>query len=264
METPASGYHCQLMAGVAIKAFATALEERAVNGQVAIPVIRRLSDVLSQIPGPLARHYARVEENCGTNFALQQLDRQRTNYVGRIAVKTFSHLMADPSSGIGRKHLGSFFSALRMIQGEEVYADLQDKCAMIVATLPHKNGTVPWGDFYAHPEVMLILEKIQVSVARTLRRFEPRKDWFLIVMNTTHTSQSLGSTTFIGKSGPASVSVQEFGEIHLMRLLSAMFANVHPSALGDEDKAAFLSRWGVTVEAMFGPLFVEIAKRMQR
>ncbi|TAN79710.1 MAG: hypothetical protein EPN20_00295 [Magnetospirillum sp.] len=264
MEASGSGYHCQLNAGVAIKAFATALEEQAVDGRVAVPVIRRLSDVLSKVPGPLTQHYASVERICGNNFALQQLDRQRTNYVGRIAVKTFSHLMADPQSGIERKHLGSFFSALRMILGEEVYSDLQDKCATIVATLPNRNGTVPWSEFYAHPEAAVILEKILVSVARTLRRFEPRKDWFLIVMNTTPTSHSLGSKAFIAKSGPATIVAQEFGEIHLMRLLSAMFANTHPTVMSDEDKAGFLTRWNVSVEAMFGPLFVEIAKRMNR
>ena len=264
MEAAASGQNCRRAAGVAIKALAAALEEQAVDGQVAIPVIRRLSDMLSKGPGPLALHYASVEQVCSTNFALQQLGRQRTNYVGRIAVKTFSHLMTDPRSGIERRHLGSFFCALRMILGEEVYCDLQDKCGAIVATLSQQNGMVSWSEFYRHPEIVLTLERIQVSVARTLRRFEPRKDWFLIVMNTAPTSHSLGSRAFIAPSGPSPKSVHDFSEMSLMRLLNAMFANVRPGAMRDEDKAGFIARWGVTVETMFGPLFLEVAKRLHR
>jgi hypothetical protein len=264
MEASAPGNNCHLSAGLAIKAFATALQAQAINGQVPLPVILRLSEALSKEPGPLARHYATVERLCCSSFALQQMDRQRTNYVGRIAVKTFSHLMADPLSGIDRRHLGSFFSALRMILGEKVYSDLQETCRAIIATLPPQNGSIAWTAFYGHPDIVLILERIQVAVARTLRRFEPRKDWFLIVMNTNPTSQSLGSTAFVTKGGPASKSVQDFSEANLMRLLEAMFANVRPAAMSDGDKAGFLNRWGVSVETVFGQLLVEITRRQHR
>ncbi len=258
MGSAMMGSHCRSTASLAIKAFAEALEEQAVGGRVSVSTIRRLSEVLSQVPGPLAAHYAIAEQTCVSNFAMQQMDLQRTNYVGRIAVKTFSHLLLDPSSGIGRKHLTPFFSALRMILGEEIHDSLQEKCAAVVAQLSETSGVTPWEEFYAHPEVVRITEIVLVSMAKALRRFEPRKDWLLIVMNSNPTSQSTGSTAFIARTGPSSKTVQGFNEANLMVLLDAMFSSVRPSAMNDEAKVAFRARWGLGVEEMFGPLFVEI------
>jgi len=258
------GMPCHKTGGIAIRAFAAALAEQAVGGQVSVSTIRRLCDVLSQWQGPLAGHYANAEHGCVTQFTVEQEARHRANYLGRVVVKTFSHLLGEPESGISRDHLTPFLSAVQIILGEDTHTELQAKCAEIIEELPQKNRLTPWDEFFSHPQTALILEQVLVSIAKTFQRFETRKDWFLIVMNSTPNSKSIGSTALVAKSGPQIKQTAEFGEAHLMRLLSALFAGMHPASMTEQAKTDFQSRWGTSVEDLFGPLFVEISKRVKR
>jgi len=208
--------------------------------------------------------YASSERSCQDIFALRQVDGQRTNYIGRIVTKTFSHVLDDRSSGITRSHLGRFFTALRMILGEEVYDDLQSRCAAIAAEVSRgDDGVTRWEAFYHHPDVMLIRERVLVSIARTFRRFEPRKDWLMIVMNSSPGSRSIGGSAFVtaaqGKRG-----ADEFGDAKFLLVFDALFASCAPKAMDDAQRAEFLSRWQVAPEAVFGPILSELARLRAR
>ena len=238
-------FGCQQNASFAIRAFAAALTDQAVDGRVSLSAIQRLCEVLSHAQGPLLRHFENADQDCAAQFSLEQEARQRANYLGRIVVKTFSHLLGDSGTGIDRKHLQPFLGAVEMVLGEVRYTELQDRCKAIIDTIPRKGRLIPWDEFFLHPEALIVLEEIQISLARTFANFEARKDWFLIVMNSTHADQSASSQTR---------KPLDFGESQLVSLLSGVFASVRPSEMTDQAKTEFLSRRGVSVEATFGPL----------
>jgi hypothetical protein len=252
------GSPCHRTANFAIRAFAGALESQARDGLVSVEAIRRLRDALAREPGPLAPSFASAEHSCVSAFQARQMHQVRRNYVGRIVVKRLGDLVADDGPDLSRSQLGPLFNALRIIIGEEVYESLQDQCSQVLATLD-ADDPGRWDAFYAHPEIRLIGERICVSLARSFRRFEPRKEWFLTVMNSNLASQSLGSSAFVVRK-PAAVPVsgRYFGEVQLARLLTALFAPFRD--LAGDDARAFEARWGSAPGAVFGPIFVEIAR----
>lgn len=253
------GARCRNTAGIVVRAFAGLLEEQAVGGQVSVDAIRRTCAVVGGDGALLSDLYAGSERSCQDVFAMRQMDGQRTNYIGRIVTKTFAHLLDDRAAGLGRTHLGRFFTALRMILGEEVHDDLQARCAAIAAEAAGAGGTIHWEEFYRHPEVLLIRERVLVSVARTFRRFEVRKDWLQIVMNSSPSSRSVSSSAFVAAK-PGKRATDEFGDSLFLRMFDAMFACCDPKTMGDEERAAFTARWQVTPEVMFGPLLAELAR----
>lgn len=258
------GARCRSTAGIVVRAFAGLLEEQAVGGQVSVDTIRRTCQAVGGAGDLLDDLYAGAERTCQDLFVLRQVDAQRVNYVGRIVTKTFAHVLDDRSSGITRSHLGRFFAALRMILGEEVYDEIQGRCAAIAAEASSGNGGVTrWEAFYRHPETLLIRERILVSVARIFRRFEARMDWLLIVMNSSPGSRSLGGGAFVAAK-PGKRCTDDFDAAKFLKVFQALFA---PCDLQDWDEGmrkAFQARWQVTPEAVFGPLLAELAQLRHR
>jgi hypothetical protein len=254
------GARCRSTAGIVVRAFAGLLEEQAVGGQVSVDAIRRTCAVVGGGGDALLSDlFAGSERSCQDIFAMRQMDAQRTNYIGRIVTKTFAHLLDDRAAGLSRTHLGRFFTALRMILGEEVHDDLQARCAGIAAGLAGPGGATRWEEFYRHPEVLLVRERVLVSVARTFRRFETRKDWLQIVMNSSPANRSLASSAFVAAK-PGKRATDEFGDSMFLRMFDAMFACCDPETMGEGERAAFTARWQVAPEAVFGPLLVELAR----
>ncbi len=252
------GARCRHTAGIVVKAFAGLLEEQAVGGQVSVDTIRRTCSVVGGGGDMLDDFYAGTERSCQDLFALRQVDGQRTNYVGRVVTKTFAHVLDDRASGITRAHLGRFFTALRMILGEEVYDELQGRCAAIAAEVSSGGtGVTRWEAFYRHPEIMLIRERVLVSVARTFRRFEPRKDWLLIIMNSSPATRTIGGSAFVATK-PGKRCTDEFGEGKFLLMFDALFATYRPSSMDEGRCTEFLARWQVTAEAIFGTIFMEM------
>lgn len=258
------GSRCRSTAGTVVRVFAGLLEEQAVGGQVSVDAIRRTCAVVGGGGEILDDLYASSERSCQDIFVLRQMDSQRTNYIGRIVTKTFAHVLDDRASGITRSHLGRFFTALRMILGEEVYDELQGRCAAIAAEVSRgSDGVTRWEAFYQHPDVMLVRERVLVSIARTFRRFEPRKDWLMIVMNSSPANRSIGGSAFVA-AAPVRREAEGFGDAKFLLVFGALFASCDPKAMDDAHRADFLSRWQVAPEAVFGPILVELARLRTR
>ena len=252
------GSRCRHTAGIVVKAFAGLLEEQAIGGQVSVDAIRRTCSVVGGGGDMLDDFYAGTERTCQDLFALRQVDGQRTNYVGRIVTKTFAHVLDDRASGITRAHLGRLFTALRMILGEEVYDELQGRCGAIAAEVSFGAvGVTRWEAFYRHPEIALIRERVLVSVARTFRRFEARKDWLLIVMNSSPAARTIGGSAFMAAT-PGKRCTDEFGEGKFLLMFDALFASYRPDSMDERQCTGFLARWQVAAEAIFGPIFMEL------
>lgn len=261
---PEAGKRCRDMVGVTMRAYMELLQRAAVNGSVALDQVVRIGNAVMAAGGPLATYYAQTEAKCDAIFALGTAERKRVDYLGRLLVQPFAQLLDDPDSGIDRTHLPQFFAAVRMICGDETHAQLKARCAVFAEEHRTPQGLIDWPQFHQDPYAEQVLEQVLVTIARSFRRFEPRKDWFLIVMNSTPQSVSLGSSVFVAKKPEDKVTVSEFSEAAMCRLFEALFASMRPDALTSARREVFAARWGATPEKTFGPLFTDLAALSRR
>ena len=260
---PEGGQRCRNVATVAIRALLDLIEEGAENGQVSLEAVRRIGQAVMSARGPLSSVYAKTQSSCQATFELHALERKRTDFLGRIVTQPFADLLDDHTSGVERKHLAQLFAAVRMMVGEEVYEDLRNRAACAAESHRTPEGPVDWEAFYADPEARAVQEQVLVTMGRSFRRFEPRKDWFLIVMNSNPSTVSLGSSVFVAKKAEDK-AVREFTEVNMCKLFRALFASVRPDAFDDVHRRAFTERWGSDPEKIFGVMFVELQALCQQ
>jgi hypothetical protein len=242
-DAAADGAHCRSMAVQTLKAFLAALERHATGGMVSLDNARRAAAALIAGDPAMANAFARSEAHCEASFALANVERQRHDHLARLITRPFAHLLDDPAVGLERRHLGQLFAAMRMMLGDEVHRGA--------------DGLIEWDGFYGDSRCRELLETVLVTMAKSFRRFEPRKDWFLIMMNSTPSSVSVGSNAFVPLKPEDRVKGQ-FTEGHLVRLFDAMFDPMRPNHFDAAARAAFTQRFGATPESLFGPFFVEI------
>ena len=257
------GKRCRGVSGVAIRALIDLLDESATDGVVTMDVVRRIANAVLSARGPLSEYYAHWEEGCDSAFALRRIEKQRVDFIGRIITQPFHALLDERNSGVERKHLPQFFAAVRMIVGEEPFDLLRTRANQAAERHRTEEGMVAWDDFYRDYDVVAIFEHLAVSVARSFRRFDPRRDWFLIIMNSSPSSISTASNAFIPKKAEDKVT-REFSEGHMVRLFQAFFSEFRPETFLPERKAVFMERWGSEPEKVFGPIFVNLLTMSQQ
>lgn len=255
-KSPA-GTHCRQTAGVALRAFLDLIEETAVDGKISVEAARRVAEAIMAANGPIATVYSHAEIACEDAFTTRRIESQRRDRLGWLITQNFAHLLDDPQSGIGRKNLAQFFAAIRMILGDEMHETMRARCAVLAELYRTPEGIVDWDRFYVDAEADLLREQVLVAIARSFRRFEPRVDWFLIVMNCNATAVSLGSGAFIPRK-PDEKIIQDFSIRSFCHLFQALFEPVRPESFDVAGRAAFAARWGSPPEKIFGPLLVEL------
>lgn len=254
---------CRHATGIAIRAFLDLLSDAAQDGKVGMDTARRIGAAILSAEGPLSEFYYHTQAACEAGFALHQAETKRVDALGRLVTQSFARHLDVPGTGLERRHLPQFFAALRLILGEETHEELK-AAALDIAERHHEGGggLIAWEQFYADPEAQAVLERVQVTIARSFRRFDPRKDWFLIVMNSNPNSVSLGSSVFVPKRPEDKAGT--FGEAQMCRLFTGFFASMRPDRFDSARKAAFTETWGQPPEKIFGPLFVEVTAMAQR
>lgn len=253
----AAGTRCRQTSAVAIRTFLDLMEEAAVDGRIGLDQARRIAEAIIGAEGPITAVYARAEAGCEDAFTIRQIDGLRRDRLGRLMARPFAHLFDEPGSGIERKNLPQFFTAIRMILGDDEYEARKARCGEIAEGCRDADGMVDWNRFHVDSEAAAIREQVQVAIARSFRRFEPRVDWFLIVMNSTTSAISLGSSAFIPRKAEDKPA-HEFTERNFCRLFEALFADWRPENVDEARRAAFEKRWGSPPGKIFGPLFVDL------
>lgn len=252
-----AGTRCRQASAVALRTFLDLMEEAAVDGRIGLDQARRIAEAIIGADGPITAVYARAEAGCEEAFTIRQIDALRHDRLGRLVTRPFAHLFGLPAAGIERKNLPQFFTALRMILGDDEYDALKARCGEIAEGCRDAEGIVDWDRFHADDEAAAIREQMLVAIARSFRRFEPRVDWFLIVMNSTTSAISLGSSAFIPRKAEDKPA-HEFTERNVCRLFEALFADWRPEHFDEARRAAFEKRWGSPPAKIFGPLFVDL------
>ncbi len=198
---------------------------------------------------------------CTFAFHRAAIECQRSDILGRLVVEPFAGLL-DQQSGMERKRLGQFLSAIRMMVGEEDHEDLRNKAALLADTHRDIDGIVDWDEFHADPAAGLILEHVLVSIANSFRRFDSRRDWFLVVLNANPSAVSTASNAFV-QLKPEDRARFAFTENHMARVFDALFASVRRDTFTSDRLRRFGKRWNAPPDKIFGPLFLEVARLHQ-
>ncbi len=257
-KRPAGGRRCRALVGSALKTFLDVVERTAdEGGSVSMDQVRRIATAFMAAEGPLTAFYEKTESTCDAVFEMASIERKRIDYLGRLITHPFGHLLDQPGSGIERKHLAQFFAAVRMILGDEMHSELKAKIRLIAETHRGEGGLIEWDSFHGDPRAFLLLERVLVTIARSFRRFDPRKDWFLIMMDSSPSAVSVASNAFVPKR-PEDKAQRQFSERQMVQLFEALFAPVHPTTYDDARRGGFVAHYGSEPQAVFGPFFVEL------
>jgi hypothetical protein len=257
------GHRCREVVVLAMRAFLDLLDNAVVGETIAVDAVRRIAQAVMAAEGALASYYDHHAGGCAAFFELIKIERHRTDFFGRALVEPLVPLFDDVGSGVDRKVLPHLFAAIRMILGDELYTDYKDRCTGIANELRAGADFVPWEKFHADARVQQVREDTLVAIANSFKRFAPRKDWFLIVMNNDPKMISLGSNMFVPKSAEDMLE-HAFGEANFVRMIKALFTSVRPGGFDAGQRASFLARHGATPEAVFGAFFVELTMLEQR
>lgn len=230
------GRRCRMQWEPVLNNFLDVLDRAARNGSIEMEQVRLLADAFLRAEGPMAEYYAKSEGRCIDAFAAQSNDHKRQDHLGRLVAKPFAGLFTQ-AGGMDRRHLPQFFSTIRMILGDEVHADLRARAKLIAEAHRDENGVVNWEAFHADPRAVRILDRVRAMIAKSFRRFEPRKDWLLLVMNQAPVSVSLGSNIFVQK-GQAQREVPPFTERQMLQMFDALFADLAPGRLSADRQTA--------------------------
>jgi hypothetical protein len=252
------GHRCREAVVLAVRAFLDLLETSATGETIPVEVVRRIAHAVMNAEGALSTYYDLHAMGCSAFFELVKSEQKRTDFFGRVITEPLVPLLNDPTSGFERKNLPPFFSALRMILGDDVYTEYKDRCLRVANELRGGSNLLLWPEFFLDRRTVEVMEGTLVAVAHSFKRFTPRKDWFLIVMNTDPQSLSLGNT-FVVPINIDEKPEHAFGEAEFIRLFKALFAPVHPGKFDALRRAAFASKYGATPETLFDPLFADLA-----
>lgn len=233
--------------------FMKLVKERASHGQVSIADLEKVAGALSAASSsPLATLFESSEKTCFAQHEMEIIKRMRSDAFGRLLVHRFAPLLEDGT--VARSLLPNFFSAIKMILGDEELQRLQDEAATVVGDLK-SDGPFSWDEFYGMPAALDIVDRALVRISRAFRRFEMRRDWFVKLMAHNPSSVSLGSNVFL----PIKREAATFGEAEFFALMKALFRDVRPGRIDARRQKAITDRFGEPPAKIFAPLFDGLA-----
>lgn len=233
---PKAGLRCRAQWEPALRGFLGILERASSNGTISMEQVHRLATAFLRAEGAVGDHFARSENSCREAFAHADMERKRHDHLGRLVARPFASLFANGGTSLDRRHLPQFFTALHMMLGDDIHADLRNRARIVAESYRGKDDSLDWNGFHQDGRSQRILDQVRIFIAKSFRRFETRRDWFLLVMNQAPASTSLASNAFVSRSAEER-SVPPFTEVHMLRLLQALFNDCDPASMSRERRA---------------------------
>jgi hypothetical protein len=108
----------------------------------------------------------------------------------RLMVKPFAHLLpaahqpVQPGSGLSRRILPGFLSALQQMLGPVLLEQYQNRCRELVRIIQTAHGNdFEWEDVYTDPTSQVIVNDVLVHISKHFADFERRRTWLIGVIS---------------------------------------------------------------------------------
>ncbi len=238
-------------ANTLLDAFITAVEQAFREARPSVDELRKVAAALKETPD-LDVVYEKAYGDLQSGVLSQAKEAQRVEVFHRLMTHPLDPLL--DSGQLSRDALPNFFNFLRLVLGEDVDT-LQAQCVVIHDELKEATGEAfTWETFYVDPRAKAVLYRVLARIAEAFRRFEPRRDWFIGVMQYTPTSISLSSNAFMpNKNRDTSYT---FGPDDFLRMFRHLFAPVKNP--GEAERAIIERELGASPAQLFEPLLQEL------
>ena len=158
----------------------------------------------------------------------------------RIIVKAFSELFLEQDYSrfdrVSRRMLPGFFMALNMMLGQDLVAEYQEQCQLIVSTLREERGEAfDWEQVYVHPHAKALMLDAAVTIATYFSDYARRSGWFLELINS-----NLGSL----EGEPREEAGWEMTPAGFKRFLDHLFRELRDELATDSGKLRLTKRHG--------------------
>jgi len=179
----------------------------------------------------------------------RQLEQEhRTDPFCRLLCHPLTELLE--KGALSRTLLGNYFSFLHLVLGD-AQGEATEQCQAVIDDLAAAQKFT-WDAFYEDARAKQILWDVLLRVAQTFKRFEPRRDWFIALMqNRTH-AISLGAHSFMPLPRSEEEDMAPFGITEFTLLFGALFRPL--MELSPSDQAAFTGQFGASSLVLIGPL----------
>jgi len=155
--------------------------------------------------------------------------------------------------------------ALRMMIGCDLYETLQERAVAVAHSFRSpQSGVTDWKAVVASDDGRLLSQEALVALADSFKRFDIRKDWMLLFLNTNPSTAALGSSAFVVRSPEVRAGQKLIGENQFSTLMLALFSVVHPQRFNDQSALAFVRQFGRSPEAVFGTVIVNLTRSQNR
>lgn len=260
MSCSIASAQCSSTAGTILGALFKLAEEKSPDGQcIRLADLQAIIERILMPSGPFEVFYAHRARNCLAVAKVVEQDKRRTNALTRIILQPVERLLDDPQAGLPRGIVSRLVEALRMMLGCDLYETLQQRAVAVVQAHRRENEVTDWAAIVASDEARAVSLDALVTLADSFRRFDLRKDWFLLFLNTNPASSAVAPNAFVVRSIEERSRHKQIGDAQFSCLMGALFSNVHPHRFDEASAAAFTQRFGRTPETVFGRLFVHLA-----
>ena len=180
--------------------------------------------------------------------AAEMTQERRGDSFHRLMVHPLTELLE--SEALSRTLLPNYFNFLHLVLGDQQDV-LAGQCAEILAEL-RQDPHFTWDFFYDDPRAKAVLWGVLMRIAETFKRFEPRRDWFISLMQNRMHAVSIAPNAFVPLAHQEEDNKVTFGKPQFDLLFGALFRPL--LRLSGPDDSAFARLLGAPPARLVAPL----------
>ncbi len=180
--------------------------------------------------------------------ATEMAQERRADPFRRLLCHPLTELLE--SDQVSRTLLPNYFNFLHLVLGDQEDA-LTRQCEEILADV-RRDPHFTWDFFYDDPRAKALLWGMLMRIAETFKRFEPRRDWFISLMQNRLHAVSLAPNAFIPLAHTEEDNIVNFDKPQFDLLFGALFRPL--LRMSAQDDAAFTRLFGAPPAKLVTPL----------
>jgi len=172
----------------------------------------------------------------------------------RLMVHPLAHLFppanqpVQPGTGLSRRILPGYLSALYQILGPVLLDQYQSRCRELVRIIQTARGTdFEWGDVYEDPTSQVIVNDILVHLSKHFSNFAKRRAWMMGV---------IVSHMPLGENEAERAWV--FGDAEFAMMMDALFRSLRNEMVSPAGKQRIQDRYGLVVWDILEDFFEDL------
>lgn len=181
--------------------------------------------------------------------ASEMAQERRSDPFRRLMVHPLTEILK--AGGLSRTLLPSYFNFLHLVLGDDGQAEFTRKCQDILDEVkddPHFT----WDFFYDDPRTRAVFWAVLIRIAEAFKRFEPRRDWFVGLMQNRPHAVSVAANAFIPLAHTEEEGKAPFGVAEFNLMFTALYRPLLTMAAADD--AAFTRQFGAPPARLIAPL----------